>query len=79
MKKMVLALALGLTLVLAGGNVQKVEGNLEMVLGEAAGRNEDSAKTQENLMTVSTGKVEMAKADKTNAGSSNKNTVKKEE
>lgn len=79
MKKMVLALALGLTLVLAGGNVQKVEGNLEMVLGEAAGRNEDSAKTQENLMTVSTGKVEMAKADKTNASSSNKNTVKKEE
>ncbi|MCI8931814.1 MAG: SH3 domain-containing protein [Lachnospiraceae bacterium] len=79
MKKVVLALVLGLTLALAGGSVQGAAGSLGTAAAEAAVKKEESGKSQEKLVAVSTEKVEMVKAGKSVSNSQNTNTVKKEE
>ena len=57
MKKVVLALVLGLTLALAGGSVQGAAGSLGTAAAEAAVKKEESGKSQEKLVAVSTEKV----------------------
>lgn len=79
MKKVVLALALGLTLVLAGGSVRETEGNLEAATAEAAEKNEEAGKNKDGLFAVSTGKVEMAKLGKAAQSTGKKDTVKEKD
>lgn len=78
MKKVVLALVLGLTLVLAGGSVQKTEGGLGTSVG-SGNKNEEINENWEGVFAVSTGEWDMAKTGKQASNSQSENTVKQEE